>query len=172
MSVVSRIKAIILANLRASPAKSGVLLVGTVVLIVLVARGIGGKAKPAEATVTAEQLILKPATEGTTPVAAELRDTTNVPVPRMAQTLRRNPFSTAWMGLTEVPADGTNGESEEEELVLQFTMMSEGDSEATAVISGVVVYPGSVVSGYKVVAIGSRFVVLKRNSEEVVLRMP
>ena len=80
-----------------------------------------------------------------------------------------SPGETACVGLIYPDSQFMLGE----ELTLQFTMMgTNGGERAIAVISGVVVHPGSTVAGYEVVSVGERHVVLRNAAEEITLRMP
>jgi len=170
----NRIRGLILANLRASPVKSVILLAGAVVLVFLVVRQVGGGAESADAAVV---VALAPAVadgvgvdEAPRPVApVELR-----PLPRVRQTLRRNLFKCSWMGASAAAGtESVKGDEEFDELVLQFTMKgANGGGPATAVISGVVVHPGSAVAEYEVVSIGARHVLLRSATEDITLRMP
>lgn len=99
------------------------------------------------------------------------------PRPNLPPASARDPFATDWLSRsvlfsgddTDKPAD--ESADDQGELVLQCTMHSQLGLPALAVISGVVVFPGSKVDGYEVLSIGQRHAVLKSGTEELVLKM-
>ena len=175
MEKMARVQAIIMANLKASPAKSAILLIGTLVLIFLLVRQLTKGPEQAEGMEIAVGLQSPVETGVEEPVNSTSSVTKKIsrhPRPRIARTLTRNPFGTAWMGPLDLgDTDGEEG-GLEDELILQFTMLGENQKEGKAVISGMVVYPGSRIAGYEVVTIGNRYVVLSKGSEKITLQMP
>ena len=172
---MDRILALAAANLRASPVKSAVLLVGALVLVFLVVRQVSGGAAAAEAGIELAVPLVTGGEEGIGAAGAAFTRAKRRPMPRVKQTLLRNPFACSWLGAFEPSAGGEAKDkgSEYEELTLQFTMMgTNGGERAIAVVSGVVVHPGSTVAGYEVVSVGERHVVLRNAAEEITLRMP
>jgi hypothetical protein len=167
----NRIGAVILANLRASPAKSSVLGVGCVVLVVLLLRLVVGGPKTAEAEEGAALVPQVAVGASATPAAVVPQREPRLPRPRLRQTIARDPFSAAWLGddvrAGDAPTDAQG------ELTLQMVMTANGTaSGAVAVISGVMVYPGSRIGGYEVLDIASGAVTLRNGTEKVQLRMP
>ncbi len=162
-----------MANIKASPAKSVILLVGTLVLIFLLVRQLSKGPDKAEGVEIAVGLQGPVETAVDEPANSESKTLPRYPRPRIARTLTRNPFGTAWMGPLDL-GDAEDGEEGglESELVLQFTMLGANQKEGKAVISGMVVYPGSRIAGYQVVTIGNRYVVLSKGSEKITLQMP
>lgn len=174
-SGVKRIRAVVLANLRASPTKSAILGVVAVVLVVLLARQLWGGPQTATAVenltnawnaLTAEE----------TADSLESKRRERRPRPPLQGSVARNPFACAWL---ETDTDDEMGDAEEtplassdSELVLQCTMRDADGRSRLAVISGVVVYPGSQMGRYKVKRIGARHVVLASGADELILKMP
>ena len=170
-----RILALAVANLRASPGKSAVLLVGAMVLVFLVVRQVSGGAEAAEAGIELAIPVTTGGDDGAGAAGAASIRAKRRPMPRVRRTLLRNPFACSWLGSFDPSAGGETKDmgSEYEELTLQFTMKgTDGAARAIAVISGVVVHPGSTVAGYEVVSVGERHVVLRNAAEEITLRMP
>lgn len=177
----SGIGAVLLANLRASPGKSAVLGLGTVVLAVLLLRlALGGKPAAAEA---ATALVPAPAnaavavaapggaagTGGTAGSIAAPREPRR-PRPRLRQIpAARDPFSLTWLGASGASAAGGEAPGE---LTLQMILTAGEDAKGLAVISGVVVHPGSTIGRFEVVKIGQRSVTLRDQTQTVTLRMP
>lgn len=173
----SRIQAVISANLRASPGKVAVLGVCTVVLALLLIRlaGRGPRVAVAEpagnppalagnlATGTAAGMAAAPAARPAEP---------RVPVPRVRQTIARDPFSLGWLGAGGPVTVGAAAQVFGD-LTLQLVLRADDKDEGgLAVISGVLVHPGSQVGGCEVVQIAARHVVLRSGTETVLLRMP
>lgn len=176
----NRILAILAANLKASPAKSAVLGIGFVVLVVLLVRlaaGSGPKSAAADegagllpASTTAAAVAATPTGGDGEADAVAVREP-RLPRPRVRQTLGRDPFSPSWLG-TFAPA-GDAAVAKEGDLVLQMVLTANGGpSSAVAVISGVMVYPGSWISGYEVTDIARGRVTLRNRNETIQLRMP
>ena len=167
-----RIRAIALANLRASPAKSAFLGVAFVVLVAVLVRHFAGGPKAASAVdnlAVAWNALTADEAEDPAPKTVVRR-----PRPRLAGAVARDPFTAEW--LTRPAEVGRDAATEtglrDGELVLQCTMRDAGSESRLAVISGVVVYAGSTIEGYAVTKIGLRHVVLQRGTEERVLRLP
>jgi len=170
----SRIGAIILANLRASPAKSAVLCVGFVVLVVLLVRLASGGAKSASADVPAIDLVMAPTAQPapSTQAAEAWKLEPRLPRPRGRQILARDPFSVSWLGSFSGSTAGANDESAGELTLQMILTAGAGRRPGLAVISGMVVHPGSRVGRFEVVQIADRYVVLKDQAKTVVLRLP
>lgn len=173
----SRIRAILLANLRASPAKSAVLGAGCVVLVVLLVRLASGGAKSAAAN---DVLAIVPEASRAVDTGARVDQAEHEsrpreprrPRPRLRQTLARDPFSLTWLGSFN---EGSMSEdiAQAGDLALQLVLTADhSDRPGVAVISGIVVHPGSRVGRFQVAQIAARYVVLRDQQETVVLRMP
>ncbi len=170
MAQGSRISAVIMANLRASPGKSAVLLMGTVVLVVMLVRQVGGR--PSAATAEIPVAMVPGGDPDAVAAAPETAGRDYEPRPRLRHTLARDPFAATWMGIASVETTGTPMVMQEE-LQLQCTMVGSRLGErAAAVINGVLVYPGSTLGSLEVVRIGARHVVLSDGTRTIDLRMP
>ncbi|MCB9865265.1 MAG: hypothetical protein H6816_01305 [Phycisphaerales bacterium] len=165
--------ALLIANLRASPGKSAVLGVGTIVLIVLLVRLVaGGKPESAEAAVA-----LVPVGNAAPAVATAVTPIQPVrrarqPLPRLRQIpASRDPFSLGWLGTFD-SADLRGDAQKSGELTLQLILTAGDADKGLAVISGVVVHPGSTIGRYEVTQIAERYVVLRDQGGPVTLRLP
>jgi hypothetical protein len=161
----------LMAEFRASPGKAAVLLVGLAVLVVLVARV--ALKKPASARAAETSLAAAPALVASETPAGEALPAPmpRVPRPELARTLRRDLFAASWMQAVVAEAPSEAEPQEDAELVLQFTLVN-GSGPPRAVISGVIVRPGSRIGPYVVQRIDRREVVLKDQVKEITLRMP
>lgn len=161
-----------MSNLKASPVKSAVLLVGFVILVVLVARQVSGGAKEAVADVVdAENLLVEPAGEGDlqSVIAPQVR----VPRPKMSKSLARDPFALDWLVIDTNRIDEEDLDIEGDVLLLQLTLTGMDKSgQATAVVSGSVIHVGDRVAEFVVERIEKRSVVLRNGQEIIKLRMP
>jgi len=174
-----RLGALLIANLRASPAKSAVLGIGCVVLVVLLARLVVSGPKQAEAD-TAIALI--PETTAAPKAAAEDGDVVKLvarprlPRPTVRQTLARDPFASDWLAGLAGPMSRVEVEENaetDEALSLQLIMTSDRlDGTRMAIISGLMVYPGSQIGGYEVSEIARYHVTLRNRTGEILLRLP
>jgi hypothetical protein len=158
------------ANLKVSPLKSATLGILAVVLIIFVARVYTRGPKRAHADVATAVVAISEAAD-TAPAARPVARPRQ-PLPRVTRVLPRDPFSRGWLAPTDATEnEDSSKEVSEEALTLQFTLTAGGE-QATAVISGFVVRPGSTVAGYDVVRIEERQVVLRNAAGTRVLRMP
>ncbi len=167
------IGAVLIANLRGSPAKSAVLVAGAIVLVVLLIR-LAVRGGPASAQ--AEVAIVPPAAaEAAAALLAAPAPVQTAPRhvrPRLRQMpAARDPFSLAWLngfnGAATVVDEEVSGD-----LVLQLIMTAGKSTKGLAVVSGVVVHPGSTVGTYVVEEIADRYVVLRNSAGTRTLRMP
>ncbi len=166
------IKAVVVTNLKASPAKSAILLAGIVVLAVLIARQVWGGPSEAEAEIAAPGVTLvDPDTvESSEPV---VKPVVRVPKPRIVEALVRDPFAVDWLDLSKLVLSEEEVEAEDDVLQLQLTLTgTDEDGQATAVVSGTVVHVGDRIAGFVIDRIGKRSVVLRKGSEKLKLRMP
>jgi hypothetical protein len=170
-------KAVVVANLRASPGKSAILGIGCIVLVVLLVRLAAKGPQTASAELTPD-VVADPA--GLIPPENEPADAVVVapgprlPRPQTRQTVARDPFAVAWLGTFAPGAAEEEAPLEErDELRLQLVMTGQGPrATPVAVISGVVVYPGSWIAGFEVVEIGKRYVTLRNAAETIQIQLP
>ena len=169
------------AHLRASPAKSAVLGVLTLALLILVVSQFSGGPKSADAAPSPAPAIMDyaPAPEQPTQVTPVALPT--VPKPPMATRVVRNPFAVD-LELFE-PMPGTEPTTTEPDPVVQnVDPVARAFSELTlqstvsgprpmATVNGVVVRVGDRVYGFSVRRIGVRVVTLAHGDRQFELRM-
>ncbi|GJM26591.1 MAG: hypothetical protein DHS20C16_30060 [Phycisphaerae bacterium] len=166
------LKAVVMSNLKASPAKSAILLLGFAVLVVLIVRQVWGGPDEAVAGVpTTELASVDPdAVEGET---TTVKPVVRVPRPRIVETLSRDPFAMDWLDISGIVSGEGDTEIEDDVLQLQLTLTGKDEAgQATAVVSGTVVHVGDQIAGFVIDRINKRSVVLRKGSEKLKLRMP
>ncbi|NOX57514.1 MAG: general secretion pathway protein GspB [Planctomycetes bacterium] len=166
-------KSVVMTNLKASPAKSAVLIIGFVVLVVLVARQVGGGASEAAAEVLVA-VDVPAGVESKKDSENVLKPPPRVRRPRLPKTLARDPFALDWLVIDAGEIAGAeDADIEGDVLKLQLTLTGKDKSgRATAVVSGTVIHTGDEVAGFVVERIERRSVVLRKGQEEIRLRMP
>lgn len=166
------LKAVVMSNLKASPVKSAILMVGLVVLTVLIGRQVWGGPRQAAADIAvAEPLLVDPDTVKSSEPA--VKPVVRVPKPRIVETLVRDPFAMDWLDLSKLVVNEEDAEAEDDVLQLQLTLTGTDEfGEATAVVSGTVVHVGDRIAGFVIDRIEKRSVVLRKGSEKLKLRMP
>jgi hypothetical protein len=168
-----QLKVIILANLRASPAKSVALGALALILIVLLIRQFADGAQNAEAEEGVAVAIVPAAP--TVPVPPATEKPRRKPRPNVARMPRRNPFSlatTVLAGAADETDDPAGQPALPESLKLNFTITGGDDGRPKAVISGIVVRPGTIIAGFTVEEIHNRRVVLNNGEQRLTLTMP
>lgn len=169
-----QLKLIIQANLRASPAKSAALGVLALVLIVLLIRQFSDGAQNVQADEEVGLAIVPAAPS--VPVSPTTDKPLRRPRPNIARMPRRNPFGPPAAMLTEAVGESTDTASAPTgapaTLKLNFTITGGDDGRPKAVISGIVVRPGSTIAGFVVEEIHDRRVVLRHGEQRLTLTMP
>lgn len=171
-NVGGKLRAVVAGNLKASPAKSAILLVGFVVLAVLVFKQLWGGPRVAAADAPAsESMVADPdSSKGSLPTVKLVK---RVPRPRIIEKLARDPFAMDWLDLSKFSRGEENLDVEDAVLQLQLTLTGTDESgQATAVVSGTVVHVGDQIAGFMIDRIDKRSVVLRKGSEKIKLRMP
>ncbi len=164
-------KTVLVSNLKVSPVKSAILGVGTIVLAVLIIRQVMGGPQEAGANPDLVAQVV-PSDDGTTeePKPQPVR---RVPRPRIHETLVRDPFAMDWLDLSHAANVEEDVDVEDDVLQLQLTLTGKDEEgQATAVVSGTVVHVGDLIAGYVIERIEKRFVVLRKDTERLKLRMP
>ncbi len=166
------LKAVMVSNLKASPVKSAILMLGTVVLIVLIARQVGGGPDAASASDGAVAVSGEESSEDGDK-ATIIKPVVRVPRPRIIETLARDPFGMDWLDMSRVGRVEVESDVEDDVLQLQLTLTGKDESgRAAAVVSGTVVHVGDQIAGFVIDRIEKRSVVLRKGSEKLKLRMP
>ena len=176
---IQRFKEVALANLRASPVQSVILLVCFGVLVLLVFRQLPSAVQAVSADrpagVNPDLLPAQNAAAVSAAVINAKARQTWRRLPKVNDRPLRDPFSSDWILGRGLVRDGNDTDADPrplDSLVLQFTMTGEhrGDA-AIAVISGEVLHLGETVEGYTLEAVGQRYVRLRHGKTMVTLRM-
>lgn len=168
MAGKGNLKTVLLANLKASPAKTAVLAVALVVFMIVLGQRVLGGASPVEA---GEQVQIEIPQPVQLPSADSKRwAPPRLPRPEIEPVVYRNPFSLSWVLVgREVVSDETGQPTSQ--LQLQATLTSGTLDSHSAIISGLVVHVGDRVAGYEVVRISNRRVELQNGGERIALTM-
>lgn len=166
MSKRDEYKAYVLANLRASPIKSAILVVAFVVLIVLLGRQVSGGPKFVDAD---QDFEFADGMESAGPLVANVT-IQRLPRPKIDAVIRRDPFHAPWL-VFDTPAIANVDPAEPGSLRLQATLTNGATETHCAMVSGVMVHVGDTVEGYRVVSISNRSVELTGRGQRITLSM-